>query len=176
MEAILYACPAGFQSAIYRRMMAFGFPYSFSVVGEMELDMRILGVDFGDTRTGLAVCDINESLASPAGTIIETDIKKTAKAVAEKARELGVSRIVIGYPKNMNGTIGKQAEKVKVFTDMLKNDFGFDTVLWDERCTTLSAHRIFNETDTRGKKRKAAVDTLSASIILQDYLNFVNNK
>lgn len=132
---------------------------------------KILGVDFGDTRTGLAVSDALGMLAGGIGYINSTYIVKTAELVAEKAAELRVSKIIVGLPINMNGTFGPRAEKVKEFGAMLAEKSGLPVEYFDERCSTMAAHQILNMTDTRGKKRKAAVDTLSAQIILQNYLD-----
>ena len=132
---------------------------------------RILGVDFGDTRTGLAVSDTLGMLANGVGYVNSTYIVKTAELVAEKAREYNVSRIVVGLPVNMNGTLGPRAEHAKEFGALLQEKSGLPVDFFDERCSTMAAHQILNLTDTRGKKRKAAVDTLSAQIILQNYLD-----
>lgn len=132
---------------------------------------RILGVDFGDTRTGLAVSDTLGLLAGGIGYVNSTYMPKTAELVAEKAKEYGVTKIVVGLPINMNGSYGPRAEHAKEFADMLREATGLPVEMFDERCSTMAAHQILNFTDTRGKKRKAAVDTLSAQIILQNYLD-----
>lgn len=132
---------------------------------------KILGVDFGDTRTGLAVSDALGMLANGIGYVNSTWMPKTAELVAEKAKELGVTKLVVGLPINMNGTIGPRAEHAKEFAEMLRELTGLPVEMFDERCSTMAAHQILNLTDTRGKKRKAAVDTLSAQIILQNYLD-----
>ena len=132
---------------------------------------KILGVDFGDTRTGLAVSDALGMLANGIGYVNSTWMPKTAELVAEKAKELGVAKIVVGLPVNMNGTIGPRAEHAKEFAALLGEATGLPVEMFDERCSTMAAHQILNLTDTRGKKRKAAVDTLSAQIILQNYLD-----
>ncbi len=132
---------------------------------------RILGVDFGDTRTGLAVSDLLGMLANGIGYVNSTYMPKTVELVAEKAKEYGVSKIVVGLPINMNGTFGPRAEHAKEFAALLGEVTGLPVEMFDERCSTMAAHQILNFTDTRGKKRKAAVDTLSAQIILQNYLD-----
>ena len=132
---------------------------------------KILGVDFGDTRTGLAVSDALGMLANGIGYVNSTWMPKTAELVAEKAKELGVAKIVVGLPVNMNGTIGPRAEHAKEFAALLGEATGLPVEMFDERCSTMAAHQILNITDTRGKKRKAAVDTLSAQIILQNNLD-----
>lgn len=133
---------------------------------------RILGVDFGDTRTGLAVSDALGLMASPAGTIYSTYIVETAKKVAAAAAEHGAKKIVIGMPVNMNGTEGPRAERVKEFAGLVKSELeGVEIVFFDERCSTMAAHQILNLTDTRSKRRKEVIDTLSAQIILQNYMD-----
>ena len=138
--------------------------------------MKILAVDLGDARTGLAVCDPTEFLASPAGVIHETDFEVILKKVAQAAKEHRAQRIVVGYPKNMNGTVGERAEKCALFAQRLGELAEIPVKLWDERSTTVSAHNILNVTDTRGKKRKNVVDAVAATIILESYLAYrINN-
>ncbi|MGN0591965.1 MAG: Holliday junction resolvase RuvX [Ruminococcus sp.] len=138
--------------------------------------MVILAVDFGDARTGLAVCDKSEFLASPAGVIAEKDFHQCMQKVAQEAAAHHAELIVVGYPKNMNGTIGERAEKCQAFADGLKEMVTCPVELWDERCTTVSAHNYLNVTNTRGKKRKAVVDAVAATIILESYLGFRKNQ
>ena len=137
--------------------------------------MKILAVDLGDARTGLAVCDPTEFLASPAGVILETDFEVILKKVAQAAKEHRAQRIVVGYPKNMNGTVGERAEKCALFAQRLGELAEIPVKLWDERSTTVSAHNILNVTDTRGKKRKNVVDAVAATIILESYLAYRKN-
>lgn len=133
---------------------------------------RILSVDFGDTRTGLAVSDELRFLASGIGYISPGGIEKTAAAVAEEAKRQGVSAIVVGHPLNMNGTEGPRAARAAEFADLLRGRLdGVEVVLFDERMTTMAATRYLNETNLRGKKRKGVIDTLSAQIILQNFLD-----
>lgn len=132
---------------------------------------RVLGVDYGDVRTGLAISDINRFLANGIGTISEGGMRATAKKVAEVAREREAGIIVIGLPKNMDGSEGASADKIRAFADLLRPLTEAEIVFLDERVSTMAAHRILNMTDTRGQKRKAVVDTLSAEIILQNYLD-----
>jgi putative holliday junction resolvase len=137
--------------------------------------MRIMAVDFGDARTGIAVCDAGEMLASPVCVIQETNYKNTLKKTAERAKELAAGQIVVGYPKNMNGTLGPRAEKSQKFAQELEIKSGIPVRLWDERCTTISASVFMNMTDTHGKKRKSTIDAAAATIILQDYLDYRRN-
>lgn len=138
--------------------------------------MKIMAVDFGDARTGLAVCDRTEFLASPVGVVEERNFNVCAEKVAFMSKQYEVGEIVVGYPKNMNGSIGPRAEKCSQFADKIKEFVDVPVVLWDERSTTVSAHNILNETNTRGKKRKAVVDAVAATIILESYLAYRKNK
>ena len=133
---------------------------------------RILAVDFGDTRTGLAISDDMRFLASGVGYISPGGIEKTAAAVAEEALARGVVAVVVGHPLNMNGSAGPRAERAEEFAALLRDKLeGVEVVLFDERMTTMAAARYLNETNVRGKKRKGVVDTLSAQIILQNYMD-----
>lgn len=133
---------------------------------------RVIAVDFGDARTGLAVSDQLGMLANGIGYVKSSYMPKTAELVAEKLREYEVETIVIGLPINMNGSEGPRAEHAREFGKLLSELVGdIPIVFFDERCSTMAAHQIMNFTDTRGKKRKEAVDTLSAQIILQNYLD-----
>lgn len=130
-----------------------------------------MGVDYGDARTGLAVSDLSGTLAQGIGTVKAAGMRKTAEAVAEAVKKNNVFEIVLGLPINMNGTEGPRAEKARAFGAMLGEITGVPVILFDERLTTSAAHQIMNLTDTKGSKRKGKVDTLSAEIILQDYLD-----
>ena len=114
--------------------------------------MIILGVDFGEARTGLAICDRSELLASPVGTIAETDFDTCVEKVAAAAKERRAACIVVGYPKNMNGTIGERAERCQQFAACLKEKTNLPTVLWDERSTTVTAHQYLNQYPWQKKK------------------------
>lgn len=133
--------------------------------------MRMLAVDLGLARTGVAVCDREERLASPVGTIEERSLERLAERLAALAREQSVEQIVLGHPRNMDGSRGESACRAEKFAVLLEQVAGLPVVLWDERMTTMSAIGYLNETNTRGKKRKQVVDTVSAVIILQDYLD-----
>ena len=138
--------------------------------------MRILGVDFGDSRTGLAVCDASETLASGLETVHEKCIAETAKKVAQKAAQHQVELIVVGNPLNMDGSAGFRAQKTARFIEQLKEHTSLPIELYDERLTTVSGHHFLQDTRTFGQKRKNVVDTLSAEIILQDYLERKHRK
>lgn len=137
--------------------------------------MVILAVDYGDVRTGLAVCDKSEFLASPVSVITERDRDKLIKLVADKAKELKAEEIAVGLPKNMDGTEGFRAETCKEFAAALGTFTGIPVVLRDERLTTVSAHKFMNMNDVRGKKRKNTVDAVAAVIILEDYIAYRKN-
>lgn len=133
--------------------------------------MKHLGVDYGDVRTGLAVSDLTGFLASGIGYISEGGMRHTAVRVAKEAREREVASIVVGYPKNMDGSEGPRTEVVRAFVELLRAETDIPVLLWDERLSTVEAHRFLTMTGSGGKKRKKLVDTLSAQIILQDYLD-----
>jgi len=132
--------------------------------------MVIMGLDFGDARTGIAVCDKYEMMASDAGCVRADSYKKMLEAVAEKVRQHAPALIVMGNPKNMDGTEGPRSQKCKAFAAELEQLTGIAVVLYDERLTTVAAHKILSENNVRGKKRKDTVDSLSARLILEDYL------
>lgn len=133
---------------------------------------RILSVDFGDTRTGLAISDESRFLASGIGYISPGGIVKTADEVAKIATEQKAVAIVVGHPINMDGSHGPRAARAAEFASLLEDRLGgVPIALFDERMTTMAASRYLNETNTRGKKRKGVIDTLSAQIILQNALD-----
>jgi putative Holliday junction resolvase len=133
--------------------------------------MRILGIDLGDVRTGLALSDESCFLASGLGTFTAYNEDKAMEQILAAIRTHKVEEIVMGNPVNMNGTKGERSQKVEAFAQRLREESGLPVILFDERCTTMQAHTILSFTDTRGKKRKNTVDTLSAEIILQNYLD-----
>ena len=130
-----------------------------------------MSVDFGDTRTGLALSDVSRYLASGIGYVSPGGIVKTADKVAEMAVENKASALIVGLPKNMDGSEGFRADRAKEFAELLRERVGIPVAMFDERMTTMAASRFLNETNTRGAKRKGVVDTLSAQIILQNVLD-----
>lgn len=135
---------------------------------------RILGVDFGDVRTGLALSDPSRFLASGIGYISVGGIEKTAARVAEIAQEKGASAIVVGLPRNMDGSEGPRASRSRAFAELLAGLLpSVPVAMIDERLTTVSATRYLNETNTRGRNRKTVIDTLSAQIFLQNALDLL---
>ncbi len=132
--------------------------------------MIIVGLDYGDARTGVAVCDKYEMMASEAGCVAAEGYKKALALVSQRVKELKAELIVVGNPINMDGSQGFRSEKCKAFARDLSELTGIPTEMYDERLTTVSAHKILSENNVRGKKRKATVDALSARLILEDYL------
>ncbi len=132
---------------------------------------KYLGVDYGDKRTGLAECDPSGMLASGICTISEGGMRKTAERVAREAESRACKKIIIGLPKNMDGTEGERADVIRAFAALLSEYTAIPLDFYDERMTTMVAYRFLGETGTFGKKRKDAVDTLSAEIILQNYID-----
>jgi putative holliday junction resolvase len=138
--------------------------------------VKILAVDLGKARTGLAICDEGEVLASPVRVVAERNWNRLTSIIAQEAKSLSAGEIVVGLPRNMDGTEGESAQNARAFAEQLKEMISIPVVLWDERGTTITAHGYLNETDTRGKKRKAVIDAVAATVILQDYLSFRKNK
>ena len=137
--------------------------------------MKILAVDYGDSRTGIACCDAGEMLASPVCTIFEKRRHILPEKIAALAKEHAVEQIVVGNPLNMNGTAGPRSELAHALADDIRALVDVPVVMWDERSTTVSAIGILNETDVRGKKRKAVIDSVAAVIILENYLSYRKN-
>lgn len=133
--------------------------------------MVIMSVDLGKARTGLALCDKTEMLASPYKVIFEKSPQKLPQRVAEAAKEAKAELIVVGLPKNMDGTEGESAQNARAFAEELTEISGIETVMQDERGTTITAHSYLNATNTRGRKRKETVDLVAAVIILQEFLD-----
>ena len=133
--------------------------------------MIIMSVDLGDARTGIAVSDNGESFAFPRTVIKEWNKEKLIEKILVEAKESNAQRIVVGLPKNMDGSLGFKAQECTEIADKIRQKFtDGDVLMWDERCTTVSAHHALNATNTRGKKRKAIVDAVAATMILEDYL------
>ncbi|MBQ6864509.1 MAG: Holliday junction resolvase RuvX [Clostridia bacterium] len=138
--------------------------------------MIILSVDYGDVRTGLAVCDKNEMLASPVCVIKQENAEMLCKEIAAHCQRLKVECIVCGLPKNMDGSEGFRATACREFAALLQETTGLPIEMLDERLTTVSAHNYLNVTNTRGKKRKETVDAVAATLILEDYLTLRKNR
>lgn len=138
--------------------------------------MIIMAIDYGDVRTGVAVCDKMEFLASPVCIIEQRNPDILIDKICELASQYKAEQIVVGLPKNMDSSEGERAQKCKLFADSLSEKSGIETVMRDERLSTVVAHNLLNATNTRGKKRKAVVDQVAAVMILQDYIDFRKNQ
>ena len=137
--------------------------------------MIILAVDLGKARTGIAVSDNGESFAFPKTVITEYNTARLVDKVCDCAEEYGAELIVVGLPKNMDGSLGFRAEECTAEAEKIKETSGLPVHLWDERCTTLLAHTLLNYSDTRGKKRKETVDAAAAVMILESFLAYRKN-
>ncbi len=137
-----------------------------------ETKGRVLGIDFGEARTGLAISDASRMLASGVGNIKGGGLERSVEAIAEVVQTEKISGIILGLPINMNGTEGPRAARIRQFASMLEEKMpDIPVALMDERMTTMAASRFLNETNTRGQRRKGVIDTLSAEIILQNALD-----
>ena len=132
--------------------------------------MKIMAIDYGDARTGLAVCDPTEFLASPAGVIYEKVFSKTVEKIIACAHEQRAEMLVVGLPKNMDGTEGARAEKCRKLAQQLEESSKLPVTLWDERRSTVTAASILSETGVFGKKRKQQIDAVAAVVILEAFL------
>ena len=135
-----------------------------------------MAVDYGDARTGIAISDESATLIGETSVISKGSLKATAGAIAAEAVSRGVFVIVVGYPKNMNGTIGPRAEKSELLAKSIRSLCDVEVVLWDERMTTVLANRILSDAGKHGKKRKSTVDAVAASLILESYLSYLSSK
>ena len=134
--------------------------------------MRIMGVDYGDARTGIAVSDLLCSIVGKTTVIHSRNPEKTLLEIKKLVEENGVGEIVIGLPKNMDGSEGPRAELCRSFAEQIKEATGLPVHFWDERRTTVEAHNILSAHNYHGKKRKDTVDAVAASLILEGYLAF----
>ncbi len=134
--------------------------------------MRIMAIDYGDAHTGIAISDPTGFLAGFTTVITAYRPEVAAEQVAVLAKEHGVEELVLGHPKNMDGTRGPRAEKAEAMAELLKEATGLPVVLWDERRTTIDAHQILMTGGKNAKKRKKVVDAVAASLILEGYLTF----
>ena len=132
--------------------------------------MRIMAIDYGDARTGIAVSDAMGLIAGETFVITQWDAGALARTIAAEAEARGVERLVLGLPKNMDGTEGPRAEKARALAELLRAEGAPEVILWDERRTTIDAHRILRENGKKEKKHKATVDAVAAALILEGYL------
>ncbi len=137
--------------------------------------MKILAVDYGDARTGLAICDESELLATPLPQLNEKSMNKVVALIAQAAAEQKAARILIGLPMNMDGTEGARAGKSRRLAGKVEEASGLPVVLWDERRTTVTAAGILSENGVFGQKRKDRLDSVSAAVILEGYLAWRKN-
>ena len=131
-----------------------------------------MGVDYGDARTGIAVSDLLCSIVGSTTVIHSRNDEKTIAKICELIQQNQVGEIVLGLPKNMNGTEGPRAELCREFAKKLEEATGLPVTMWDERRTTVEAHNILSQHNYHGKRRKDTVDAVAASLILEGYLNF----
>lgn len=134
--------------------------------------MKIMAIDYGDARTGIAISDLTGSIVGTALVIPSYNREKTAQSIHSLIEEHGVQELVMGFPRNMDGTEGPRAALYREFAELLKEITGLEPVLWDERRTTIDAHRILSDNNRHGKKRKQTIDAVAASLILEGYLAF----
>ena len=134
--------------------------------------MRVMGIDYGDARTGVAISDLLCSIVGTTTVIHSRNMDKTVEAIKELAEKEGVGEIVVGLPKNMDGTEGQRADLCRSFSELVGKATGLPVKLWDERRTTVEAHNILSAHNYHGKKRKNTVDAVAASLILEGYLAF----
>lgn len=136
--------------------------------------MKVMAIDYGDARTGIAISDLTGSIVGTTTVIHSWNKEKTADEIVRLIRENRVEKLVMGFPKNMDGTEGPRAALYKEFAEYLKEKSGMEVVLWDERRTTIEAHQILSDSGYHGKKRKNTVDAVAASLILEGYLSFLH--
>lgn len=133
---------------------------------------RIMGIDYGDARTGIAISDLLCSLVGTTTVIHSRNPEKTIQEICRLIRENDVGELCMGYPRNMDGTEGPRADLYREFAARLSEACGMEVHLWDERRTTVEAHQILSDHNYHGKKRKNTVDAVAAGLILEGYLNF----
>ena len=132
---------------------------------------RIIAVDYGDARTGIAVSDLTGTMAGETLTIQEWNAERLAQRLAFFAGERGAARFVLGLPRNMDGSEGPRAEKARQFAVLLEKESGLPVTLWDERRSTIEAHAILHAAGKKEKKHRASVDAVAASLLLESYLD-----
>ena len=132
--------------------------------------MRVMAIDYGDARTGIAVSDALGMIAGQTFVITEWDAEALAKTIAAEAKTRGVGTLVLGLPKNMDGTEGARAEKARALAELLRAEGAPEVIMWDERRTTVDAHRILRDNGKKEKKHKNTVDAVAAALILEGYL------
>ncbi len=134
---------------------------------------RIMGIDYGDARTGVAISDLLCTIVGSTAVVNSHNTEKAIADIVRMAREQSVNLIVVGLPRNMDGTEGPRAELCRAFADKLHEASGINVTMWDERRTTVEAHNILSRNNYHGQKRKNTVDAVAASLILEGYLAFL---
>ena len=135
--------------------------------------MRVMAIDYGDARIGLAVSDPTGMICGDAWTLKEWDINRAAATIINEAKNREVTRLVLGLPKNMDGSLGPRAKKSLDFKALLEVTSGLEVILWDERRTTVDAHRILHQNGKKMKKHRETVDAVAATLILEGYLGSI---
>ena len=133
---------------------------------------KIMGIDYGDARTGVAISDLLCSIVGSTGVVPSRNRETAVADIVKLCKDNMVGEIVVGLPKNMDGTEGPRAELCREFAEILKEATGLPVAMWDERRTTVEAHNILSQHNYHGKKRKETVDAVAASLILEGYLAF----
>ena len=137
--------------------------------------MKIMAIDYGDAHTGIAISDYTETLAGYSDTLHSRRQEEVLSGIQRLIAEHGVQLLVLGYPRNMDGTEGPRAEKCAAFGALLRQATGLEVILWDERRTTVTAAAQLTDAGTFGKKRKGKLDAVSASVILDSFLAWRKN-
>lgn len=135
--------------------------------------MRVVAIDYGDQRTGIAVSDLTGTIAGEAFVIKEWDPERLADKIAAECKERGVERVVLGNPLNMDGSAGPRSDKSRALRELLTERINIPIIMWDERRTTVEAHDILSANDRHGKRRKETVDAVAATLILEGYLGSI---
>lgn len=139
--------------------------------GNIGENLRILALDVGNKRIGVALSDELNILAQPLYTIHRKGLERDIQEIVNIIKEKNVGTVIVGLPKNMDGTVGFQGEKTQKFAEILMQNIEIPLIMWDERLTTVSARRIMIENDVKQKDKKNLVDTVAAVVILENYLN-----
>ena len=136
--------------------------------------MRVLAIDYGDARTGIAISDAMGMIVGKTTVIHSRNAKKTAQEIGRLVKESGAEKLVMGFPRNMDGSEGPRAELYREFAALVQQECAMEVALWDERRTTVEAHNILSAHNYHGQKRKNTVDAVAASLILEGYLSYLS--
>ncbi len=138
--------------------------------------MKLVGLDVGDRRVGIAFGDSDLRMATPVDVLVRASFEQDARAIARFVKDYDAEKIVVGLPRNMDGTQGAQADSVVTYAEKISQAINVPLIFWDERLTTVEATRRTHETGARGKKSRRGIDAIAASLILQDYLDNLRNE